>query len=225
MIKSRRQLTVAKRKMGEISSALLHADEPGERGDLERLCHRLGEEIQEYEAISRRYASSFPLRSIDDLSDALIKARLYRGWSQKQLAEILGVSEQMVQKDEAGGYEKASLVRLADTADALQFQLLGNLEPSDRAAAHDLSELASDSATMLFSVAPEIASKIARWAEEETRAKSDILREMACLYEREREHRVLKELGTCVRECAAENKLATDEDVVRRIKESRSRQP
>lgn len=137
MIKSKRQLAVAKRKMNEIDSALQSATEPGERVDLERLCHQLRHEIQEYEAITRKYASSFRIRSIDDLSDALIKARLYRGLSQKQLADVLRVSEQMVQRDEAGGYEKASLVRLAETADALQFELTGDLRPAERMAAHD----------------------------------------------------------------------------------------
>jgi len=158
MIKSRRQLTVAQRKMKEIDNALQFATEPGERSDLERLCHQLRHEVQEYEAITRKYASSFRIRSIDDLSDALIKARLYRGLSQKQLADVLGVSGQMVQRDEAGGYERASLVRLAETADALQFELSGDLRPTERMAATDAVPTTSSHAGY------EVTVQLGTWA-------------------------------------------------------------
>ncbi|MEN6430573.1 MAG: helix-turn-helix domain-containing protein [Coriobacteriales bacterium] len=158
MIKSRRQLTVAQRKMKEIDVALQFAIEPGERTDLERLCHQLRHEIQEYEAITRKYVSSFQIRSVDDLSDALIKARLYRGLSQKQLAGLLGVSEQMVQRDEAGGYEKASLVRLAETADALQFGLTGDFRPAERMAATDAVPTTSSHAVY------EVTVQFGAWA-------------------------------------------------------------
>lgn len=135
MIKSSRQLSVASRKMQEVCDLLDSALEEGERESLERFCARLRHDVHEYEAISRKLLSSFPVKSVDDLSDALVKARIYRGWTQKQLAEWLGIAEQMVQRDEAGGYEKASLVRLADVADALQFQLVGELRPCERTAA------------------------------------------------------------------------------------------
>ena len=143
MIKNRRQLTVANRKMTEVYDVLASVTEPGERDGLERLCSRLRHEIHEYEAITRKMVSSFRVRSVDDLSEALIKARLYRGWTQKQLGDVLGISEQMIQRDETGGYEKASLVRLADVADALEFQLVGELRPCETVTARETASASS----------------------------------------------------------------------------------
>jgi hypothetical protein len=81
--------------------------------------------------------------------------------------------------------------------------------------------MARRAVTIGFSVSPEIEAKISRWAEDEARSKSDLFREMVRLYEREREHRVLEELGAYGETKAAERGLRTEEDVVRRIKEIR----
>lgn len=81
--------------------------------------------------------------------------------------------------------------------------------------------MARKAVTIGFSVTPEIEAKIARWAKEEARSKSDLFREMVRVYEREREHRMLEELGSYGRERAVERGLTTEEDVVRRIKELR----
>jgi hypothetical protein len=81
--------------------------------------------------------------------------------------------------------------------------------------------MARRAVTIGFSVSPEIEAKISQWAEDEARSKSDLFREMVRLYEREREHRVLEELGTYGEKKAAERGLSTEEDVVRRIKEIR----
>jgi transcriptional regulator with XRE-family HTH domain len=59
----------------------------------------------------------------------LVKARIARGWTQKQLAAALGVSEQMVQKDEAGNYKRAGVARLAEVGDVLGYRLTGRLLP------------------------------------------------------------------------------------------------
>jgi HTH-type transcriptional regulator/antitoxin HigA len=53
------------------------------------------------------------------LAEALVKARIARGWTQRRLSDELGVAEQQVQRYEATGYVAASLARLADVADAL----------------------------------------------------------------------------------------------------------
>lgn len=57
--------------------------------------------------------------SLAGLGDALIKARVARGWTQRQLADRLGVAEQQIQRSEATAYRSASLARLSDIADAL----------------------------------------------------------------------------------------------------------
>jgi len=42
-----------------------------------------------------------------------------RGWTQRRLAEALGVAEQQIQRYESSAYRSASLARLCDIADAL----------------------------------------------------------------------------------------------------------
>jgi HTH-type transcriptional regulator/antitoxin HigA len=53
------------------------------------------------------------------LATLLIKARVARGWTQRQLADELGVAEQQVQRYESTGYRSASLARICDVAAAL----------------------------------------------------------------------------------------------------------
>ena len=92
-------------------------------------------ELAEFEARREGQPASLPLDSVlDELPTALSRARVARGWTQKELAQALGVSEQQVQKDERGGYEKASLARLRRVAEALGLQVTGEarLAPRDR---------------------------------------------------------------------------------------------
>ncbi len=81
--------------------------------------------------------------------------------------------------------------------------------------------MARKAVTIGFSVTPEIEAKIARWADEEGRSKSDLFREMVRVYEREREHSILEELAEYGQRRAAERTLTSEEDVIRRIKELR----
>lgn len=77
-------------------------------------------ELAEYELLRSGSVLSFDGSSISDLATLLVKARIARGWSQRQLAEALGVAEQQVQRYESTGYRSASLARLCDVADALR---------------------------------------------------------------------------------------------------------
>ncbi|MHB1322956.1 MAG: hypothetical protein ACYC6J_01525 [Coriobacteriia bacterium] len=81
--------------------------------------------------------------------------------------------------------------------------------------------MARKAVTIGFSVTPEIEAKIARWADEGGRSKSDLFREMVRVYEREREHNVLEELAEYGQRRAAKRSLTSEEDVMRRIKELR----
>ena len=56
--------------------------------------------------------------SLEDLAARLIKARIVRGWSQRQLADLLGVAEQQAQRYEATGYRSASLARTLEVPGA-----------------------------------------------------------------------------------------------------------
>ncbi len=59
------------------------------------------------------------LNSLREIPEALIRARIASGLSQKQLAERLGLKEQQLQRWEATRYAGISLDRIHDVAEAL----------------------------------------------------------------------------------------------------------
>lgn len=79
----------------------------------------LRSEIEEYELLRSESVSSFAAGSLPDLAILLVKARIARGWTQRQLADALGVAEQQVQRYESTRYRAASLARICDVASAL----------------------------------------------------------------------------------------------------------
>lgn len=132
MIRNERQRTLTMRKRAAAIEAAnqIPDGDPGRDANL-RFADQLAYELGEYEAVRGGWRRSFDVDSVEGLADALVRARIARGWTQKQLAEALHVSEQMVQKDESGGYENAGLARLADIADVLEYELHGELCPAD----------------------------------------------------------------------------------------------
>jgi len=85
-------------------------------GDLEA-------EIAEYEQLRSGATTSFTANSLADLATLLIQGRIARGWSQRRLAEELGIAEQQIQRYEANGYATTSLTRLCEVAAALNLQI------------------------------------------------------------------------------------------------------
>jgi transcriptional regulator with XRE-family HTH domain len=129
MIKNSRQASVSKRTREELLRSAEEAPPERRVGFLE-LAAEIGQDLEEYEALLAGMINLFNVDGIDDLGECLIKARLARGWTQRQLAEALQVSEQMVQRDEARSYEHAGLARIAEVADVLGYNLVGTLQPS-----------------------------------------------------------------------------------------------
>lgn len=76
-------------------------------------------ELAEYEHLRSGTIRSFEAGSLPELAGALVKARIAKGWSQRRLAEELGVAEQQIQRYESSGYSAASLARLCDIVAAL----------------------------------------------------------------------------------------------------------
>ncbi|MCY4527863.1 MAG: helix-turn-helix domain-containing protein [Chloroflexi bacterium] len=76
-------------------------------------------QLREYESLK---AGNFELRDLHivaELPTALIKARIARGLSQKDLAERLKLKEQQIQRYEATDYASASLNRIREVVNAL----------------------------------------------------------------------------------------------------------
>lgn len=76
-------------------------------------------ELDEYDRLRSGEVSTLEAGSLEELATLLIKARVARGWTQRQLADQLGVAEQQVQRYESTGYRSASLARICDVAAAL----------------------------------------------------------------------------------------------------------
>lgn len=125
-----RRSTEAHLRQFEAAIANLEAESPDSRGrsKLARLeidalrsqAEDLRHELEEYDRLRSGAESSFVALSLQDLAILLIKARIARGWSQRQLADLLGVAEQQVQRYETTGYRSASLARICDVAAALE---------------------------------------------------------------------------------------------------------
>ena len=80
----------------------------------------LENELREYESLK---AGNFPtdeLSVVAELPNVLIKARIARGLSQKDLAKRLGLQEQQIQRYEATDYASASLTRIKEVVGALE---------------------------------------------------------------------------------------------------------
>jgi len=90
-----------------------------ELGALRSQASDLDAEIREYEVLRSGSLTSFEALTLADLAGALVKARIAKGWTQRQLADELSVAEQQIQRYEATGYASASLARLCDVAEAL----------------------------------------------------------------------------------------------------------
>src|SRR5215471_2852389 len=86
---------------------------------MESQLEELREELAEYEALRNGHIAVLELDSLDKLPEALIRARIAAGLTQKQLAQRLGLKEQQIQRYEAKRYAGASLQRIQAVAEAL----------------------------------------------------------------------------------------------------------
>jgi len=81
----------------------------------------LRQEIGAYDSLKN--LDTIVVKSFEELPLLLIKARIARGLTQKQLAEKLRVKEQQIQRYESKNYRSVSLGRLLDIATALDMKL------------------------------------------------------------------------------------------------------
>ena len=76
----------------------------------------LEEELRDYETLKAGGFDLDALKSVGEIPRMLIKARIAKGLSQKELAERLGLKEQQIQRYEATEYATASLARIREVA-------------------------------------------------------------------------------------------------------------
>lgn len=133
MIKNERQYRISRSHRDRFAKQLqklsMHSDE---LTALHAAAHRsqiesLNAEISEYEALVQGRVAVMAIDSLSALPIALIRARIARGKTQKDLAGALGIKEQQVQRWESEEYEGVSLGTLNTVADALDVQIASDL--------------------------------------------------------------------------------------------------
>lgn len=80
-------------------------------------------ELAEYDALRRGDIVTLEAESIIGIGEALIKARIVRNLTQKQLADRLSIAEQQIQRYESTQYRSVATERLQQVADALRLRV------------------------------------------------------------------------------------------------------
>jgi HTH-type transcriptional regulator/antitoxin HigA len=127
MVQNERQYKVTKGQIAKLEGALKSSrDLCGKMdprvfsamiGGIEWEINRLQQQLYNYEEL--KVTSSLTMHSVEELSQILVKARIARGYTQKELAERVGVKPQQIQKYEVTGYRSASWKRILEVMDAL----------------------------------------------------------------------------------------------------------
>jgi HTH-type transcriptional regulator/antitoxin HigA len=92
-----------------------------ERFGIEQQIKQLSAEIQEYEELLAGKKPAMPPAAVlDDLPKMLIQWRIYRRWTQKELAIRLGMQENQLQKYEAENYSGVAFQNLQKIAHVLE---------------------------------------------------------------------------------------------------------
>lgn len=126
MIANEKQYQHAVKLLRRLRNQITHLDKSSSPSDvhpdihaaslsaLQRETDRLGTEITSYEALQG--ADVIEVNSLSELPTALMRARVARGWTQRELAERVGLREQQVQRYEAQRYRGVALDRMQEIA-------------------------------------------------------------------------------------------------------------
>lgn len=92
------------------------------RGSYEAMIGQLEEEIEEYDRLKAGAVTIPPLERLDQIAPFVVRLRIAKGVSQTELASRLGVSKQVLSRDEDDDYQRVGLDRLQSILDALGVQ-------------------------------------------------------------------------------------------------------
>ena len=83
----------------------------------------LEDQVKDYENLRSGKYKVLKDSSFDDLPIELIRARIALGYTQKQLAELVGLKEQQIQRYEETEYTSASYSRIREIINALGLEV------------------------------------------------------------------------------------------------------
>ena len=128
MIKNEQQLAVTRRQLKLLSDELLRLERASEQGVLRRAMQdslkadirKLQREIENFSTAKAGDVDLPALEKIDQFGELLVQARLAKGMTQEDLANVLGQKPQQVQRYERELYRRASLETLIRVAAAVR---------------------------------------------------------------------------------------------------------
>jgi ribosome-binding protein aMBF1 (putative translation factor) len=133
MIKNERQYLITKAQVRKFKDALAAFDAKtpeahpllvkAQREALESQLAELEMQLADYERLRSGKLKKFKKSSFQNLPMALIRARIAKGLTQKDLARKLGVKEQQIQRYEETDYASASLRRINEVIQALDIEV------------------------------------------------------------------------------------------------------
>ena len=100
---------------GDLDPIIARAEEEA----LESRIEELNEELQDYNRTKAGHVDMGVLYSVDKIAGVLISARIAKGFTQRQLASMVGLKEQQIQRYEARDYANVDLSRVQEIARAL----------------------------------------------------------------------------------------------------------
>ena len=135
MIKNDRQLSITTEQAKEFKQALdtLESQLAAAPDDILLEIQRnavkseyevLSEQILYYNGLKDGTIQAIKCATLDDLPKALIEMRIAFGLTQKELAEMVGIHEQQIQRYEATDYEGISRSKMTDIAEKLNMMTL-----------------------------------------------------------------------------------------------------
>jgi DNA-binding Xre family transcriptional regulator len=133
MVKNQRQYLITKAQTKKFKEAIEAFDNKttdthpllvkAQREALQSQLSELKWQLDEYDKLRSGKLKSFKKSSFQNLPIELIRVRIARGLTQKDLAMKLGVKEQQIQRYEETDYASASLSRLNEVIKALDIEV------------------------------------------------------------------------------------------------------
>lgn len=129
MIKNQKQASVSEKRLQELSLAKQELETSN--NDINDAKYRLGisalnslitdlqNQLDEYKQLNDGNFNCLKAKALSDLPKVLIGARLAQKMSQKDLASLVGIKEQQIQRYEVTDYETASWTRIVEIEEAL----------------------------------------------------------------------------------------------------------
>src|SRR5260370_11206034 len=144
IITNERQYKITKTQIERLQDEITAIREQHARQPLDPLMMKLQEDshkslmddlrsqVRDYEKLRGGALTKLRVTSFLDLPKLLIRARIARGWTQRDLAQSLNLHEQKIQQYEADEYASATFKRCYEVLEALGIEVAGSARLKER---------------------------------------------------------------------------------------------